>query len=368
MRESKTVETPQGTTQTKSVWDGSALAAEQDSDGTVYRYLWGPDRTPLSVAVEYSTGATETFAYHTDALGSVVAMTDSAGSVVARYAYGPYGACTLVTGDPIAERNPLRYRAYYADAETGMFYLPARYYDPATYRFLSQDPAPPSAGDPLSLNAYAYCLGDPVGASDPSGAVSDIEAESWSHYYKITGGNRSYSEAASYRLRHNQNYRRRLGQKAYAAQARVIYAASARRDYLAGRLEGRESQDQNLDLLNSLEFSGHVDDVRNGAICAATVGMLAGGWMLEAGLATKHPVLAKAGLVVAGSGFAIGAGVAALDYARSERFTYVSKLQVAVDVGAAGVGLASAVIPGDGGAAIALYGVPAVALTDNFVD
>ncbi|MGB4592635.1 MAG: RHS repeat-associated core domain-containing protein, partial [Coriobacteriia bacterium] len=56
-------------------------------------------------------------------------------------------------------------------AETGLFYLPARYYDPATYRFLSQDPAAPSAGDPLSLNAYAYCLGDPVGASDPSGAI-----------------------------------------------------------------------------------------------------------------------------------------------------------------------------------------------------
>lgn len=50
-------------------------------------------------------------------------------------------------------------------------------YDPATYRFLSPDPASPSAADPLSLNAYAYCLGDPVGASDPSGAVVDVDGD-----------------------------------------------------------------------------------------------------------------------------------------------------------------------------------------------
>ncbi|MHB1342663.1 MAG: RHS repeat-associated core domain-containing protein, partial [Coriobacteriia bacterium] len=63
---------------------------------------------------------------------------------------------------------------YYADAETGMFYLPARCYDPATYRFLSQDPAAPSAGDPLSLNAYAYCSGNPVSFVDSTGATMEI--------------------------------------------------------------------------------------------------------------------------------------------------------------------------------------------------
>jgi len=97
---------------------------------------------------------------------------------VARYAYDPYGRCTVLGAtDPIAHRNPLRYRAYYLDAETGMHCLPARYYDPATYRFLSPDPAPPSAADPLSLNAYAYCLGDPVGLTDPSGAVVDVDCD-----------------------------------------------------------------------------------------------------------------------------------------------------------------------------------------------
>ncbi len=136
MREKKIVETMSGTTWTKSVRAGGRFKAEFGSDGTRYTYLWGPDRTPLSVFVERSTGATETYAYHTDALGSVVAMTNSSGRVVARYAY-----------------------------------------DPATYRFLSPDPAPPSAADPLSLNAYAYCLGDPVGLTDPSGAVVDVDGD-----------------------------------------------------------------------------------------------------------------------------------------------------------------------------------------------
>ncbi|MCE5190428.1 MAG: hypothetical protein LLG08_01420 [Actinomycetia bacterium] len=172
MRELKTIERPGvPTVWTKSVYTGDLLAAEYDSDGTRYTYLWGPDRTPLSVTRTRSGQPSETFAYHTDALGSVVAMTDEDGSIAAAtYEYDPYGRCTAATGEEIATRNPLRYRAYYADAETGLFYLPARYYDPATYRFLSPDPAPPSAGDPLSLNAFVYCLGDPVGLDDPSGA------------------------------------------------------------------------------------------------------------------------------------------------------------------------------------------------------
>ncbi|TDB39969.1 MAG: hypothetical protein D9V44_01305 [Actinobacteria bacterium] len=56
-------------------------------------------------------------------------------------------AAGVSTTSAIAARNPLRYRSYYLDAETGLYYMPARYYDPATARFLSVDPAAPSAGD-----------------------------------------------------------------------------------------------------------------------------------------------------------------------------------------------------------------------------
>ncbi|MHB9054489.1 MAG: RHS repeat-associated core domain-containing protein [Thermoleophilia bacterium] len=166
-------------------------------------------------------------------------MTDESGSVVARYSYDPYGRCTAATGEEIATRNPLRYRAYYADAETGMFYLPARYYDPATYRFLSQDPAAPSAGDPLSLNAYAYCLGDPVNRSDPSGAVSDVEEGAWRYYYNKFEGWRSpearaAAEAATHSLRTGRSAARSAAAAGKSREAQQAAATAARQAAQAG--------------------------------------------------------------------------------------------------------------------------------------
>ena len=70
----------------------------------------------------------------------------------------------------IAQANPFRYRSYYFDTETGSYYLPARYYDPAIGRFISQDDH--SYLDPETvngLNLYAYCLNNPVMNVDPSG-------------------------------------------------------------------------------------------------------------------------------------------------------------------------------------------------------
>ena len=169
MRELKTVTTPSGTKTTKTAWSGSELALELDSDGTSYTYLWGPGRIPLSVTKKTAAGVSATFAYQVDAMGSVIGMTDASGTVVARYAYDPWGRVTSATGTAISARNPLRYRAYYADAETGLYYMPARYYDPTTYRFLSMDPAAPTAGDPASLNGFVYCVDDPVNLSDTDG-------------------------------------------------------------------------------------------------------------------------------------------------------------------------------------------------------
>ena len=71
----------------------------------------------------------------------------------------------------IANINPIRYRSYYYDTETGWYYLQSRYYDPAVGRFISpDDPSLLGAnGDLLSYNLYAYCSNNPVNYSDPSG-------------------------------------------------------------------------------------------------------------------------------------------------------------------------------------------------------
>ena len=70
----------------------------------------------------------------------------------------------------IGHINPIRYRGYYYDTETGLYYLRARYYDPETGRFISQDNV--SFLDPehlAGLNLYAYCGNNPVMFTDPSG-------------------------------------------------------------------------------------------------------------------------------------------------------------------------------------------------------
>ncbi len=70
----------------------------------------------------------------------------------------------------IAELNPFRYRSYYYDRETNLYYLNTRYYDPETGRFISQDDV--SYLDPEhinGLNLYAYCGNNPVMNVDPNG-------------------------------------------------------------------------------------------------------------------------------------------------------------------------------------------------------
>ena len=79
------------------------------------------------------------------------AILDSSGRLAASYDYDAWGNCTVydssakVLTDPtsIANLNPLRYRGYYYDAETGFYYLQSRYYDPAICRFINATPSLP---------------------------------------------------------------------------------------------------------------------------------------------------------------------------------------------------------------------------------
>ena len=65
----------------------------------------------------------------TNLQGDVVMLLDSSGTVVAEYSYNAWGLPLSATGT-MAEMNPIRYRGYYYDAETGFYYLQSRYYDP----------------------------------------------------------------------------------------------------------------------------------------------------------------------------------------------------------------------------------------------
>ena len=113
------------------------------------------------------TGGT-TYYYVTNLQGDVVALLDASGSTVASYTYDPYGKILSAEGI-MAETNPLRYRGYYYDTESGLYYLQSRYYDPAVCRFVNADGYASTGQGVLGYNMFAYCNNSPIIASDPDG-------------------------------------------------------------------------------------------------------------------------------------------------------------------------------------------------------
>ena len=89
-----------------------------------------------------------------------------------KYKYDAYGNCSYIgsINADLAQSNPIRYRSYYFDDDTGLYYLNARYYNPQWCRFISPDStAYLDPDNPSGLNLYAYCYNDPVNYCDPSG-------------------------------------------------------------------------------------------------------------------------------------------------------------------------------------------------------
>jgi len=99
------------------------------------------------------TNANGTNAYTYDAWGNIISKTDSTGAM------------------DLSEINPFVYKGYWYGWSTGLYYLNARYYNPAIGRFLSEDPIGPTPGNVLSYNEYAYAENNPVLLSDPSGMI-----------------------------------------------------------------------------------------------------------------------------------------------------------------------------------------------------
>ena len=147
-----------------------------DDSGLVYNVLAEYDDT-LHATTLYTYGTDiisienngETSYYIVDGQGSTRALTNAVGLITDTYTYDAFGNITAQTGETY---NPYLYNQEQYDANTGLYYLRARYMDPSTGRFVSMDSYGGSIYDPTSLHKYLYANADPIGFSDPSGYYS----------------------------------------------------------------------------------------------------------------------------------------------------------------------------------------------------
>ena len=131
--------------------------------------LFSYDANGQAVSVNYN--GTEYY-YLRNGQNDIVGLMDESGMRVVEYIYDAWGKLISTTGTlatTLGADNPFRYRGYYYDTETGLYYLTTRYYDPEVCRFISADVYMSTGQGVLGGNMWAYCLNNPVAMVDSNG-------------------------------------------------------------------------------------------------------------------------------------------------------------------------------------------------------
>ena len=143
------------------VLDEENVVGEVQNGAVTASYLRGVNPILMDIA-----GSESYYLYN--AHSDVVQLTSAAGAVSRSYDYDAFGNEL----DPdTADINPFRYCGEYRDAESGAYYLRARYYDPSIGRFTQEDTYAGEYKDPLSLNYYTYCYNNPTRFFDRTGNI-----------------------------------------------------------------------------------------------------------------------------------------------------------------------------------------------------
>jgi len=148
---------PLGTT--NYLYDAHNLLEEVDSNGNVLaKHTQGSHvDEPLSELRSATIGY-----YEQDGLGSSTSLSNSAGALANTYTYDSFGKLIASTG---TFTNFLQYTSREFDSESGLYSYRARYFDPSTGRFISEDPIGLGGG----LNFYQYVRNNPILLNDPLG-------------------------------------------------------------------------------------------------------------------------------------------------------------------------------------------------------
>ncbi len=157
--------------------DGSRIVKETWADQTL-EFLYDENKSVYCIVYTGGDGAGRYYLIK-NLQGDVTRILNNNLETVAQYVYDPWGKLVYILdadGEPnsgisIANINPIRYRGYYFDMETGFYYLNARYYDPALGRFLNPDDFVATGQGLTSYNMYAYCNNNPTNLSDYTGSM-----------------------------------------------------------------------------------------------------------------------------------------------------------------------------------------------------
>ena len=148
------------------VWQGSKLAADNtDAYALYFHYNSSGDVIGFT---RTANGTDTEYFYVKNLQGDILKVITVTGTEAATYTYDAWGKLLTSTGD-LADVNPLRYRGYFYDTETSLYYLKSRYYDPEVCRFISADAYASTGQGILGTNMFSYCRNNSVISIDVNG-------------------------------------------------------------------------------------------------------------------------------------------------------------------------------------------------------
>ena len=173
------------------VYNESGLRTSKTVNGVTHNYVWQGSKLAADITDAYAlyfhydssgevigftrtaNGADTEYFYVKNLQGDILKVITATGTEAATYTYDSWGKLLTATGD-LAEVNPIRYRGYYYDTETGLYYLQSRYYDPEVGRFINSDAYASTGQGILGANMFAYCGSSPNIFTDHGGTDAVI--------------------------------------------------------------------------------------------------------------------------------------------------------------------------------------------------
>ena len=158
-----------GNTTVEYIVIGGTICGEirtENGTTTTLHYLFDENGARIGFVVN----GTNTYYYRFNLQGDVTGIYDAAGNLVAEYAYDAWGKLIDSENTEIGNLNPIRYRGYYYDIETGLYYVSSRYYDPEIGRWINADGVIAAVDDSVQgYNQFAYCFNNPINMDDETG-------------------------------------------------------------------------------------------------------------------------------------------------------------------------------------------------------